>query len=168
MTSRTHSSRMFNLNVTVEFAASSDVVEIAELSRKYIEYDLGWHYTPKTVKELLKDSEKNVVVARMDKKLAGFGIMTYADQNANLDLLAVKTRYRRRGVGKRLVTWLEDVARTAGIANIYVQVRKVNRGAITFYTKCGFQVIDQLSGYYRATETGVIMCKSIGKMVGVR
>lgn len=156
------------MNVTVEFAASSDVIEIAELSRKYIEYDLGWYYTPKRVKELLKDSEKNVVVARKEKKLAGFGIMTYADQNANLDLLAVKFIYRRRGVGKRIVTWLEDVAQTAGITNIYVQVRKINRGAIRFYTRCGFQVIDELSGYYRATETGVIMCKSIGRMIGVR
>ena len=156
------------MDVTVEFAASSDVVEIAKLSRKYIEYDLGWHYTPKRVKELLKDSEKNVVVARRDQKLAGFGIMTYADQNANLDLLAVKLRYRRRGVGKRLVTWLEDVAQTAGITSVYVQVRKVNQGAVTFYTRCGFQVIDELTGYYRATETGVIMCKSIGQMIGVR
>ena len=156
------------MNVTVEFAAPSDAVEMAELSRKYIEYDLGWHYTPKRIKELLKESEKNVVVARKDEKLVGFGIMTYADQNANLDLLAVKLRYRRRGVGIRIVTWLEDVARTAGISNVYVQVRKVNRGAIKFYSKCGFQVIDELSGYYRATETAVIMCKSIGLMIGVR
>lgn len=159
---------MFNINVTVEFSTTSDVVEIAELSRKYIEYDLGWRYTPKRINELLKADDVNVVVARKDSKLAGFGIMTYADQNANLDLLAVQLRYRRCGVGKRIVTWLGDVAQTAGIPNIYVQVRKINRGAIKFYHKCGFQVIDELSGYYKASETGVIMCKSIGQMVGIR
>ena len=156
------------MNARVEFAASTDAVEIAELSRKYIEYDLGWHYTPGRIRELLKDSEKNVIVVRQDKQLAGFGIMTYADQNANLDLLAVKSGFRRRGVGKRIVTWLEDVARTAGISNIYVQVRKVNRDAIKFYTQCGFQIIDERRRYYRATETGVIMCKTIGQMMGIR
>jgi len=159
---------VFTLNATVEFATSSDVVEIAELSRKYIEYDLDWRYTPKRVKELLKNAEINVVVARIDNKLAGFGIMTYAEQNANLDLLAVKLRFRRRGVGSHIVTWLGEVAQTAGILNIYVQVRKINRGAIRFYTKCGFQVIDELSGYYTASEAGVIMCKSINQMVGIR
>lgn len=159
---------MLSLNVTVEFAVPSDVAEMAELSRKYIEYDLGWRYTPGRVNELLKDPEKNVVVARIDNRLAGFGIMTYAEQIANLDLLAVKLRYRRRGVGKRIVVWLEEVAQTAGLSNVYVQVRKINRGAIEFYARCGFQVIDELSGYYSASETGVIMCKGIGRMVESR
>ena len=162
------SPEVFSLSVDVSFATSSDAAEIAQLSRKYIEYDLGWHYTPQRVKNLLKDAEKNVVVARKDDRLAGFGIMTYADQSANLDLLAVKLRYRRRGVGRRIVTWLEEVARTAGIVNVYVQVRKINRGAIKFYSRCGYQTIDELSGYYRATETGVIMCKGIGQMVETR
>jgi ribosomal-protein-alanine N-acetyltransferase len=159
---------VFTINATVEFATSSDAIEIGELSKKYIEYDLGWHYTPERLRELLKDKATNVVVARKGNSLAGFGIMTYAEQNANLDLLAVEFRYRRQGIGKQIVTWLEEVARTAGILNVYVQVRKINRGAIKFYAKCGFQAIDELGGYYRGTETGVIMCKSIGQMIGVR
>ena len=159
---------MFTVNATVEFATSSDAVEIGELSKKYIEYDLGWRYTPGRLRELLKEEATNVVVARKGNNLAGFGIMTYADQNANLDLLAVKLRYRRRGIGKQIVAWLEEVARTAGILNVYVQVRKMNRGAMKFYARSGFQVIDELGGYYGGTETGVIMCKSIGQMIGVR
>ncbi len=159
---------VFTLSATIQFATSADVVEIAELSRKYIEYDLGWRYTPERVTELLKAAETNVVVARKGNRLVGFGIMTYADQTSNLDLLAVKIRYRRRGVGKRIVTWLAEEAQTAGVLHIYVQVRKINRGAIEFYTKCGFQIVDELSGYYRGKETGVVMCKSIGRMVDVR
>lgn len=159
---------MFSINATFEFATSSDATEIGELSKKYVEYDLGWRYTPERLTGLLKDKATNVVVARTGSTLAGFGIMTYAEQNANLDLLAVKVRYRRRGVGRQVVTWLEEVARTAGILNVYVQVRKLNRGAIKFYTKCGFQVIDELGGYYGGTETGVIMCKSIRQMIDIR
>jgi len=149
---------------TVEFATGSDVVEIGNLSRKYIEQDLGWKYTPAKLRELIQNRTKNVVVARKGDTLAGFGIMTYRDDTANLDLLAVKIRYRRSGIGKQIVTWLEEVAVTAGIENIYVQVRKLNHGAIKFYKKLGFHVIEEMNGYYRGQETGVVMCKSIRPM----
>lgn len=157
---------MSNSKATIEFARPSDVVQIGGLSKRYIEYDLGWHYTPKRLRELLSDKAKNIVVARKGNELAGFGMMTYEDQNANLDLLAVESRYRRCGIGREIVTWLEEVARTAGITNVFVQVRKSNRGAVRFYAKCGFQVIDELGGYYRGTEAGVIMCKSVNRMLG--
>jgi len=153
---------VFTLNATVNFATQSDVVEIGELSKTDIEYGLGWRYTPERMSVLLRDNAKNVVVARDGGSLAGFGIMTYADQHANLDLLAVKAPYRRRGIGTQIVSWLEQVARTAGIVYVYVQVRKINRDAVRFYRKCGFRIIDELPGYYRGTESAVVMCKSIG------
>ena len=102
-----------------------------------------------------------MVVARRGAKLLGFGIMTYEDEQANLDLLAVKFVFRRQGIATQIVTWLEDVASVAGIYNIFVQVRKINEGAINFYKKLGFQIIDEESGYYQGQETGVIMCKSL-------
>jgi len=149
----------------VEIATVSDVIVIGNLSRKYVEHDLRWQYTPEAIKKLIKSKIKNVVVARKGNKLVGFGIMTYEEEQANLDLLAVKLIYRRRGIGKHIVKWLEEVAGAAGIFNIYVQVRKINGGAIKFYKKLGFQIIDEKSGYYQGQETGVIMCKCIRQML---
>jgi len=151
--------------IKIEFASFLDVIEIAELSKKYIEYDLGWSYTPDKLKQTIKNEVKNVVVARKGHKLIGFGIMTYYEHQANLDLLAVKTIYRRQGVARQIVKWLEDVALTAGIYNIFVQVRKRNSGAIKFYKKLSFQIIDEKSGYYQGRETGVIMSRNIRKMI---
>ena len=156
---------MLENKTTVEFARVSDVIEIGDLSKKYIEHDLGWKYTPDKLKKIIKNRSKNVIVARKGNKLVGFGIMTYHEEQANLDLLAVKITYRRRGIGKQLVIWLEEVALTAGIFNIFVQVRKINNGAIKFYKKLGFKIIDEKSGYYRRQETGVIMSKSIRQMM---
>ena len=156
---------MFENRTTIEFAKVSDVTEIGNLSRKYIENDLGWKYTPDKLKKLIKDRSKNVVVARKGNKLVGFGIMTYHEEQANLDLLAVKMIYRRRGKGRQILKWLEEVALTAGIFIIFVQVRKINNGAINFYKKLGYEIIDEKSGYYRGQETGVIMSKSIRQMI---
>jgi len=153
--------KMFCLDVTIEFATVSDANEIGQLSRKYVEYGLGWKYTPDRLKTLISNNTKNIIVARRGSKIAGFGIMTYRDEDANLDLLAVKRQYRRRGIGRQIVEWLVDVATMGGVQTIFVQVRKLNRGAIKFYTKLNFHEIDQEKGFYRGQETGVIMCKTI-------
>ncbi len=156
---------MIRNKTTIEFAKVSDVIEIGDLSRKYIEHELGWKYTPKKLRKLIENRIKNVIVAREDNKLVGFGIMTYYEEQANLDLLAVKMTYRRQGIGKQIVIWLEEVAYTAGLINIFVQVRKINNDAIKFYMKLGYEVIDEKSGYYRGQETGVIMSKNIRQMI---
>jgi len=144
----------------IEFATVSDAAEISELSRKYIEYGLRKIYTPPYIRYLIRNASKNVVVARNSQTLAGFGIMTYRKDCANLDLLAVKKSFRHRGVGTQIVQWLEKVTHTAGIMSAFVQVRKNNIGAIRFYQKLGFQIIEEAAGYYQGCETAVIMCKS--------
>ena len=85
--------------MVVEFAKASDAVEIGNLSQHYVEHGLGWRYTPSRIKKLISNKSKNVVVARNDDELVGFGIMTYERDQANLDLLGVKVSYRRQGIG---------------------------------------------------------------------
>ena len=149
---------------SIGFATLADVVEIGELSRKYIEHDLVWHYTPEKLARLLKSEIKNVVVSRIGDQLVGFGIMTYSEEQANLDLLAVKPGYRNQGIGRQIVSWLEEVALTAGIATVDVQVRKTNTGAITFYKLLGYKILDEKRGYYQGREAGVMMSKDIRKI----
>jgi len=149
----------------IEFATVSDAAEISELSRKYIEHGLRKRYTPYYIRLLIRNASKNVIVARDNRILVGFGIMTYSVDSANLDLLAVKKLYRHTGVGTQALQWLEKVAITAGIMHIFVQVRKTNIGAIRFYKKLGFQVVDEAAGYYQGRESAVIMCKGIRQMV---
>ncbi len=148
-------------SLTIEFAAAADAAEISELSRRYIEHDLRRVYTPARIREAMRNPAKNVVVARSGRTLTGFGIMTYGYNIANLDLLAVKPACRRRSVASRLVTWLEKVAVTAGIRQVFVQVRQGNTRAIRLYQKLGFIVVDEIRCYYQGRETAVVMGKSI-------
>jgi ribosomal-protein-alanine N-acetyltransferase len=152
---------MLNLNPSIEFAKASDANEISILSRDYIEYGLRRKYTPERIRHLMQDTSKNVVVARDNKILLGFGIMTYRNNDANLDLLAVRQDCRRRGIARNIVEWLIAVAMEADVHSVYVQVRKLNTGAVEFYHKLNFQKIDELSGYYQGEETGVIFCKTL-------
>ena len=91
--------------------------------------------------------------------------MSYGDKCANLDLLAVPAPYRRRGVGKCIVAWLEKVALTAGIATVFVQVRKRNPGAMRFYRQLGFAFVDEAPGYYQGRESAIVMGKPLRSLV---
>ena len=152
----------------IEFAGFSDAAEIAEMSKNHIEYGLGWKYTPERIVRLIRDRSKNVVVARVDSELAGFGIMTYAEDQANLDLLAVKRGFRGMKIGTQIVAWLEEVALTAGISTIFVQVRAKNSGAIVFYERLGFSHLEEKQAYYAGVEAAVIMTKRLRDMFGTK
>ena len=156
---------MMETKTIVEFAKVSDAMEIGNLSQHYVEHGLGWRYTPDRIKKLIGNKSKNVVIARNDDELVGFGIMTYERDQANLDLLGVKVSFRCKGIGTLIVNWLEEVANLAGAYNVYVQVRKTNKSAIKFYQKLNYLVIDEKKGYYQGKETAVIMCKNIRQMI---
>ncbi len=149
----------------IEFARIPDVAEISRISRDEVEYGLGWDYTTQKLSQLIRSNSKNVVVSRIDQKLVGFGIMTYRKDQANLDLLAVKGKFRRMKIGTQIVLWLEKVAVTAGNFNIFVQVRERNCGAITFYEKLGFLKLEEIQGFYKGVENGVVMAKSLRPMI---
>ena len=134
------------------------------MSRYYIEQGLGWKYTPEKIERCIRDRAKNVLVARAGSQLAGFAIMTYGLAQANLDLLAVEHCFRRTGIGTRLVQWLEEVALTAGIYNIFVQVRAGNCAALKFYGRLGYRVVDEKPGYYQGVEAGIIEAKNLRPM----
>lgn len=153
--------------MVIEFARLSDAAEIGELSKTDIEHGLGWKYTPERVASLVGHKSKNVVVARMGSRLVGFGIMTYHDDQANLDLLAVRRSFRRMKIGTQIVAWLEEVALTAGAFAVFVQVRAGNASAIAFYKSNGFMVLEKIEDYYNGIEAAIIMSKSLRPMFGV-
>ena len=146
----------------IQLAVNANAAEIALLSRASIEKGLGWKWTAEAVKRAIKNKSTNVVVAKEGKILAGFGIMKYGYQKANLDLLAVKSDFRRSGTGTCIVRWLEEVARVAGIFHIYVQLRQKNSAAKKFYLSLGYSVIDIVPGYYNGIENALVMYRYLG------
>ncbi|WP_455210121.1 GNAT family N-acetyltransferase [Kaarinaea lacus] len=94
---------------------------------------------------------------RLKQTVVGFGIMHYGATEANLNLLAVVPDYRRTGIGKLMVQWLEKSALTAGIDVVYLQCRAVNVAAQQFYQKMGYRKLRNLPKYYSAQESAVLM-----------
>ena len=131
--------------ISIGLAHPSDVVEIARMSRDLIERDLRWSWIPSRVNASLRSSNTIVVVARAADRIAGFGIMRYGEDEAHLDLLGVDHDYRREGLGRRLLEWLEKPALVAGISAVFLEVRESNHGAQAFYERLAYRKLAQIA-----------------------
>ena len=109
----------------------------------------------------IHDSDVNVLVACVRDNIAGFAIMRYRDDDAHLDLLAVAPPYRRAGVGRRLLEWLEKCAVVAGIFSVALEVRAANEGAQVFYQRMGYRTLVHLPGYYQGVEAALRMVRDL-------
>lgn len=152
---------MTSSELKFRLARPAEAVAIAHLSRDLIEYGLRWRWTPVRIAASIRAPEVNVLVALARGNIAGFAIMRYGDDEAHLDLLAVAPPYRRAGVGRQLLEWLEKCAVIAGIFSVALEVRAGNEGAQLFYRRMGYRPLVQLPGYYQGIEAALRMGRDL-------
>ncbi len=152
---------MTNSELSLRLARLSQASTIAKLSRDLIEYNLQWRWTPERVAASIRAPDVNVLVACVQEIIAGFAIMRYGDDDAHLDLLAVAPVYRRAGVGRQLLEWLEKCAMVAGIFTVALEVRAGNKGAQLFYRRMGYRPLADLPGYYQGIEAALRMGRDL-------
>ena len=140
---------------TVKLAAEKHAAQIAEMSRDHIEHGLGWGWTRQRVLGSIRDTESNVGVIVKSEVVHAFGIMRYGERHAHLELLAVRPESRRKGLGRSVVLWLEEVARVAGAERTLVECRRSNDAARHLYLELGYHEIVIERGMYRMSEDGI-------------
>ena len=143
----------------IRLATPRDAQAIAEMSREHIETGLGWRYDPAKVQRALRSRDTTVLAACERAALIGFAIMDFGEERAHLVLLAVQPLHRRRGVGRALVDWLIDSARTAGIASVHLELRADNEAARRFYRRLGFSETVLIPRYYDGREAAMRMIR---------
>ncbi len=131
------------------------------MSRDLIETELEWSWTPARVARSIRRPDTVVLVARDGRRIVGFAIMDFGQEEAHLNLLAVDPKYRRARLGRRLVEWLEASALVAGISVVYLEVRATNKGAQAFYERLGYQRIARAPRYYGGYEAAIRMARDL-------
>src|SRR4030095_16392006 len=152
---------MTSSELSLRLARPTDATTIANFSRDLIECGLRWRWTPRRVAASIRAPDVNALVARVHDNIAGFAIMRYGDEHAHLDLLAVAPSYRRAGVGRQLLEWLEKCAVVAGIFYVTLEVRTENEGAQAFYQRLGYRALVELPGYYQGVEAALRMGRDL-------
>ncbi|MDX1568999.1 MAG: GNAT family N-acetyltransferase [Xanthomonadales bacterium] len=145
----------------LRLATMRDAGAIARVSRDLIETGLGWSWTPARVQRAIERRETAVLVADHAASVVGFAVMEFGDEDAHLSLLGVRPDWQRAGLGRSMVTWLEDSARIAGTLVIRLEVRETNRAAQRFYGRLGYRRLARLAGYYRGRENAIRMGRNL-------
>ncbi|CAK0762298.1 (ribosomal protein S18)-alanine N-acetyltransferase [Gammaproteobacteria bacterium] len=94
--------------------------------------------------------------------LVGYGVMQVAAGECQILNLTVAASWRRRGLGRAMMTHLLKLARHHRAEMAFLEVRSSNRQAIALYHSLGFNEIGQRCGYYPAPsgrEDALILAK---------
>jgi len=142
-------------------ARSSDAALLAAMSAAHVERGLKPAWGAARIRWHVRDTESVVLTAWLAHAIAGFAIMRYGQDVAHLNLLAVDPAHRRRGVGRTLLGWLEESARTAGTFVIGLELRAGNELARTFYRTLGYRELGQIPGYYQGIESAIRMARDV-------
>jgi len=151
------------LKVALRRANPRDLPFIVQLSQQvfsaygpYDEIVVRWASFPNII----------TVVAEEKGELRGFAMINPipgAQNEAKGELLAiaVSPEYQRRGIGKRLLEYIEGLARNLGIEEMVIHTAEINKAAHRFFAKNGFIQRGLVDRYYSTGQKALEMSKTL-------
>ncbi len=102
---------------------------------------------------------RNLICAREKEtgELVGYYALQYVLDEAEIAIIAVKRKFRRQGLGKRLLQEISAFAREREISKIHLEVRSENEAAVHLYRSFGFEEVGRRKNYYEAPKDDAIL-----------
>lgn len=146
--------------IRVRIAKSSDLDDIYELDAQT--FAMPWSKEALSY-DILENDNAFVIVAEYEGEFAGYAdIWTVLDE-ADLNSIAVRVDFRRKGIGDAIMLAMTEMLSANGVATINLEVRVSNMPAIKLYKKYGFNECGVRPGYYLDNgEDALIMKRETG------
>lgn len=107
-----------------------------------------------TLRPVLEDvfehkSRGRILIAKEGGEVIGYALVVrrpsfeYASEVAVLDEIFIQGKSRERGIGRRMVSYLEEYVASEGLPAITLQVANQNVAAREFYRAVGFDRVDR-------------------------
>jgi ribosomal-protein-alanine N-acetyltransferase len=123
----------------------------------------GENYTKHTFSFLL--NEPNTLSYRVTTAagdIVGFVFVMINDNGAgHLTTIGVAPEHRRRGIGARLLTHVEEALKAREINTMVLEVRVSNTSAQSLYRKFGYTTVQRVEDYYVNGEACFLMMKPL-------
>ena len=112
-----------------------DAETICQIVNYHAERGLMLHLSLEQIYERLR----NFLLAEVDGQVAGCAALevSWADL-AEVRSLAIRSEFRRRGIGRQLVEVAKQDARRLGVRRLFALTYEVD-----FFRHCGFEIIDR-------------------------
>ena len=111
-------------------------------------YDLRWRMLRKpwnqpkgSEKDELEDKSIHAMVCNEDRIPIGVGRAHFnSDEEAQIRYMAVEEEWQGKGIGKMILSYLEEKIKEKGAKNIILNARDI---AIKFYEKNGYHIVKE-------------------------
>ena len=134
-------------HVVIRRMVEADVPKVAESER--LGYAFPWS------EGIFRDCIRagyHCRVIELDEQFAAYAVLSTGAGEAHVLNVCVRPEYRFRGLGRRMMEHLFDVARACGAHDLFLEVRPSNRSAQQLYERYGFARIGIRRGYYPARD----------------
>jgi len=98
--------------------------------------------------------------------MGGYGIMSLGAGEAHILNVCIRDEYRSLGFARKVLLYLLERARTAGMHEAFLEVRPSNLAAARLYHSMGFEQVGVRRGYYQATvgrEDAAVLRRVLGQ-----
>lgn len=127
--------------IEIREAKSKDADSLYKLNQRF-----GNDSTKAHILASLKENQNEIVCLAFDERTAigyctGFVVRSICYGKIRLDVesLYVEEAFRRQGVGRQLIRFIEETAMKMGIQHFHINAEAVNQGAVIFYRKLGYE-----------------------------
>lgn len=144
------------MNISIRKASKEDLDIILELNKNLFsyetqfnrEYNQEWTYSDigkSYFQKRIENDASIVLLAEVDKKVVGY-LVAFIDSYpfrsvnpiAEIENMFIEEKYRKHGIGKKLIDETKTIAQKRGAKRIKVAAFAQNSPAIHFYRTCGF------------------------------
>lgn len=146
------------MNIKITRMTDEDVDEIYEIESKVFS-------DPWSKRAFLSDIKSDFtipLVARFEKKVAGYACLYKTTDEIQIGNLAVSPDFHQRGIGTKIMEYIIKLAAEQNVRILLLEVRQSNEAAKKLYLKFGFKVAGQRKYYYRKpSEDALIMIRGV-------
>jgi ribosomal-protein-alanine N-acetyltransferase len=159
-------------SISIAMMTEHDLLEVVEIEESSGLSRWGWaaYYS-----ELQGNNRELMLVARIADAepkhrlhgLAGYIVGRMGADELHINNVAVREGYRRRGVGRELLTRILQEGKRGGVARAFLELRAGNSAALALYEECGFEVTARRSRYYSdPVEDALVMIIQLVRNAG--
>jgi ribosomal protein S18 acetylase RimI-like enzyme len=134
--------------ISIQPASSVDRADFVEaLNEAYSDYYVPIHFTAQSFEDTVARASIDLDASQaavQGGRVIGTGMLGVREHRGWVGGMGVVPGFRRRGIGRRLLSTLVDRARHLNLSSVMLEVITQNQAALALYESSGFQITRQL------------------------
>lgn len=138
-------------NVLIKKVDKTNICDIVRLENSY-PYEM---YSNKQLMDMFDLNYYVFFKAEINGVVVGYLCATIIFDECNILKIIVDEKFKRMGIGSKLLDYLKNICKESSVSQIYLEVRDNNNSAIKFYEKNKYTLAGIRKGYYDGLDARI-------------